>query len=78
MSVGVSLSPRSDLRTQLLLKIPSCGGPPKTLFLKFCSFMSVDVSLSPQSDQVHALKTKKVAAIRGGPTVSNDKISNSN
>ena len=41
----VSLSPRSDLRTQFLLKTPSCGGPPKTLFLKFCSCMLTSVYL---------------------------------
>ena len=31
MSVGVSLSPQFNLRTNVLLKIPSCG-PPKILF----------------------------------------------
>ena len=31
MSVGLSLSPQSDLQTNVLLKIPSCG-PPKILF----------------------------------------------
>ena len=31
MSVGTSLSPQSDLQTNVLLKIPSCG-PPKILF----------------------------------------------
>ena len=41
----VSLSPRSDLRTQFLLKTPSCGGPPKTLFLKFCGCMLTSVYL---------------------------------
>ena len=54
-SFGVSLSPRSDLRTQFLLKIPSCGGPPKTLFLKFCSCVLMSVYLLYLT-QVHALK----------------------
>ena len=67
MSDGVSLSPRSELRTQFLLKIPSCGGPPKTLFLKFCSCVLMSVYLLYLT-QVHALKTYKVASTtRGGP-----------
>ena len=68
MSVGVSLSPRSDLRTQLLLKIPSCGGPPKTLFLKFVAACRLMLVYVLNLTQVHALKTKKVASTtRGGP-----------
>ena len=32
MPVGVILFPRSDMRTNPVLKIPSFGGPPRILF----------------------------------------------
>ena len=68
MSVGISLSPQSDLRTNLLLKIPSCGGPPKILFQKLVAVCRLTSIYLLNLTLVHALKTKKVASTtRGGP-----------
>ena len=68
MSVGDSLSPQSDLRTNLLLKIHSCGGPPKILFQKLVAVCWLTSIYILSLTQAHALKTKKVASTtRGGP-----------
>ena len=53
VSVGVSLS-QSDLRTNLLLKITSCG-PPKILFEMFVAACSKPCRVGVSLSQIHAI-----------------------